>query len=126
MPRKPLGFEVVREMAGALPGVEESTVRGAPSLKVHGKLMTCPAIHKSAEPDSLVVKIGFDQRAKLIAADPDVYYVTDHYLNYPTVLVRMSRIHSDALRDLLGMAWQFVNSETKTKKRKSPSRRGIT
>ena len=124
MPRKPLGFDVVRDMAGALPGVEESTGRGAPSLKVRGKLLTCPAIHKSAEPHSLVVKIGFDQRAKLIAADPDVYYVTDHYLNYPTVLVRMSRIHSDALRGLLGMAWQFVIRETKTKKRGTRFRAG--
>jgi len=117
MPRKPLDFDFVRDMARALPGVEESTGRGAPSLKVRGRLLTCPAIHKSAEPYSLVVMIGFEQRAKLIAADPDVYYVTDHYLNYPAVLVRMSRIHSDALRGLLGMAWQFVSNESKANKR---------
>ena len=116
MPRKPLEFDVVRELARALPDVEESTLHGAPSLKVRGKLLACPAIHKSAEPHSLGVKIGFDRRAELIAADPDVYYVTDHYLNYPTVLVRMSRIHRDSLRGLLGMAWQFVSNETKTKK----------
>ena len=29
-------------------------------------------------------------------------------MNYPVVLVRLPRIHTDALRDLLGMAWQFV------------------
>jgi len=128
MPRKPLGFDVVRELARKLPEVEESTGHGAPSLKVRGKLLTCPAIHKSAEPHSLVVKIAIDQRSKLIAADPDVYYVTDHYLNYPTVLVRMSRIHPDALQGLLGMAWRFVSSEAKTKKRgvreRDASRRG--
>lgn len=117
MPRKPLDFDAVRELARTLPYVEESTGHGAPSLKVRGKLLTCPAIHKSAEPHSLVVKIGLDQRAELIAADPDVYYVTDHYVNYPTVLVRMSRIHRDSLRDLLGMAWQFVSNQTKTRKR---------
>jgi hypothetical protein len=97
-----------------LPDIEESTGRGAPSLKVRGKLLTCPAIHRSADEHSLVVKIGFDRRAELIAADPDVYYVTDHYVNYQTVLVRMSRIHPDALRDLLLMAWQFLSGETKT------------
>ena len=48
-----------------------------------------------------------------MAADPDVYYVTDHYVNYPTVLVRLSRIHMDALRDLLGMSWLFVNAKVK-------------
>ena len=124
MPRKPLGFDVLRDMAGSLPDVEECTGHGAPSLKVRRKLLTCPAIHKSAEPHSLVVKIGFDQRTKLIAADPDVYYVTDHYLNYAAVLVRMSRIHSGALRGLLGMAWQFVSTETRTKKRGTRFRAG--
>jgi hypothetical protein len=49
----------------------------------------------------------------LIAADPGVYYVTDHYANYPTVLVRLSRIHRDSLRDLLGMAWHFVAAKSK-------------
>ena len=47
-----------------------------------------------------------------MAASPDVYYLTDHYVNYPVVLVRLSRIHPDALRDLLGMAWRFVTAKT--------------
>jgi len=118
MPRKSLGFDVVRELARTLPDVEESTGHGAPSLKVRGRLLTCPAIHRSAEPHSLVVKIGFDQRAMLIASAPDVYYVTDHYVNYPSVLVRMSRIDHDSLRDLLSMAWQVVTTGTETKKQR--------
>src|SRR6266566_297479 len=113
MPSKKMDFGVVRKVALGLPGVEQSTIHGAPSLKVCGKLLTCPALHKTAEPNSLAVRIGFDQRAELMAADPGVYYVTDHYVNYPTVLVRLSRIHRDALRDLLGMAWLFVSSKTK-------------
>jgi hypothetical protein len=59
---------------------------------------------RSAEPDSLAVSIDFDQRAEFLAEAPDVYYLTDHYVNYPVVLVRLSRIHLDALKDLLGMA----------------------
>jgi len=109
MPKTLLGFDAVREMARTLPGVEESTAYGVPALKVRGKLLACPAINKSAEPGSLAVRIGFDDRAELIASDPDVYYITDHYRNYPSVLVRLSRIHPDALRSLLGMAWKFVS-----------------
>jgi hypothetical protein len=117
-PRNPFAFfDAVREMARALPDVEESSGRGAPALKVRGKLLTCPALHKSAEPNSLVVKIGIDQRAELIAGDPDVYYVTDHYLNYPSVLVRMSRIDHESLKGLLFSAWRFVTEDRKTKKR---------
>ncbi len=50
-------------------------------------------------------------RAELLAADPDVYYVTDHYLNYTSVLVRLSRVTPDVLRDLLGMAHKFVTAK---------------
>ena len=59
-----------------------------------------------------------------MAADPDVYYVTDHYVNYPTVLVRLSRIHMDALRDLLGMSWLFVNAKVKRGARKLQDQAG--
>lgn len=59
----------------------------------------------------------FGRRDELIAADPDTYYLTDHYLDYPVVLVRLSRIHIDALRDLLGAAWRFVSAKTPTGKR---------
>jgi hypothetical protein len=54
--------------------------------------------------------VGFDDRAELLAAAPDVYYVTDHYLNYTAVLVRLSRVTTDVLRDLLGMAHKFVTA----------------
>jgi hypothetical protein len=116
MPGKPLDFDVVRELAQALPDVEVITGPRGPSLKIGGKLLACPAINKSAEPDSLVVKIGFDQRASLIEEDPDVYYVTDHYLNYPSVLVRLSRIRRDSLRGLLRMASRFVGNKAGTGK----------
>ena len=117
MASKKIDFDVVREMALALPDVEESTIHGAPSLKVRGKLLTCPAIHPSAEPNTLAVRIDLDERAELIAAAPGVYYVTDHYLNYPTVLVRLGQIDRRSLRDLLGMAWRFVSSKPKTSRR---------
>ena len=45
-----IDFDVVRKIALVLPGVEDSTIHGARSLKVRGKLLTCPALHKTAEP----------------------------------------------------------------------------
>ena len=113
-----INFDTVRKIGLALPGVEESTAYGSPALKVHGKLLACVPAHRSAERGSLAVRVGFDDRAELLAADPDVYYVTDHYLNYTAVLVRLSRITPDVLRDLLGMAHKFVTADA----RRSPSR----
>jgi hypothetical protein len=61
---------------------------------------------------SLMVRVDFDDRAELLAAAPDVYYVTDHYLDYCAVLVHLSRVTQDVLRDLLGMAHKFVTAHT--------------
>ena len=105
----------------ALPGAEEGTTYGTPALKVGGKMFACIPSHKSAEPDSLAVRIDFGQRDELIAADPNTYYLKAHYVNYPCVLVRLAHIRPDALNDLLLMAWRFVSSTTKT--RPAPTRK---
>ncbi len=117
MPRKALSLDAVRELARALPDVEESTAYGATAFKVRGKMIACQAINKSAEPNCLVVKVPFEARDELIAAEPDVYYVTDHYVGYPCVVVRLSRVHRDALRGLLVMALRFVTDRAKRKAR---------
>ncbi len=112
MPRHQIDFEVVRKIASAMPDVEEVTSSLGSGLKVHAKLLACPAIHATAEPNTLMVRVSFEERARLLAAEPDTYYVTDHYLKYPAVLVRLSRISRDALRDLLGIGWLFVSAKT--------------
>ena len=103
-----------------MPGVEESTAYGFPALKIHGKLLACIPANRSAEPASLAVRVDFDDRAELLAAAPDVYYVTDHYADYNAVLVRLSRVNPDMLRDLLGMAYKFVTAGVAPR---SPSRK---
>jgi len=117
-----IDFDTVRKIGLALPGVEESTAYGSPALKVRGKLLACVPVNRSAEPGSLAVRVDFDNRAELLAAAPDVYYVTDHYLNYNAVLVRLSRVTPDVLRDLLGMAHKFVTADT-SRRSQSRSRR---
>ena len=110
MPKSTIDFDTVRKIGLTLPGVEASTAWGAPALKVRGKLLACVPVNRSAEPGSLMVRVDFDDRAELLAADPNVYYVTDHYLGYSAVLVRLSRVTPDVLRDLLGMAHKFVTA----------------
>ena len=113
-----MNFGTVRKIGLALPDVEESTAYGSPALKVRGKLMACIAINKSAEPNSLGLIVAKADRDELIAADPDVYYVTDHYVGYDAVLVRLSRVREDVLRDLLGMAHKFVSRKSPKRKRR--------
>jgi len=114
---KPVTFETVRQIAQTLPGAQESTSYGTPAFKVGGNLFV--RLHQDGE--SLVVRTSFEEREELMVADPGTYYITDHYLNYAWVLVRMSRVHPDALRDLLRGAWRSAASE-KPRKRHSSSR----
>ena len=125
MPRKAtVDFDTVRKIGLALPGVEESTAYGSPALKLHGKMLAVMAVNRSAEPGSLGVCVDLEDRAELLAAAPDVYYVTEHYAPHNVVLVRLSRLKPGVLRDLLGMAHKFVsrNSGPRPKKRGAGSR----
>lgn len=122
MAARRVDFGVVRKLGLELPDVEESTMYGAPALKIRGKLLACMASHRSAEPGSLVVRTDFDDRDALIADDPAVYYVKPHYLEYPSVLVRLALIERDALRDLLRSAWRTVMASVPATPRSAPIR----
>jgi hypothetical protein len=114
---------MVRAIGESLPDVEVTTTWGVPALKVRGRMFVCMASHKSAEPDTLVVRMDFDRRDALLEDDPDTYYLKEHYLNYPCVLVRLSRVHPDALRDLVQSAHRLVGATApKRKPRVSPPR----
>lgn len=116
-------FDAVIAIGRMLPGVEVTTTWGAPALKVGGKMFACVAINKSAEPDSLVVRMDMTQRDALIEEDPTTFYLTDHYVDYPCVLVRMSRVSPDALHDLVQGAYRFVSTTVTGRGRSSRSGR---
>ena len=99
-------FETVRSIGLALPDVEDGTMYGVPALKLRGRLLACMTSNKSAEPNSLAVRLSFEQRDAMIADAPDTYYLKPHYVGYPVVLVRLQRIGREALRDLLHAAWR--------------------
>ena len=91
--------------AGArFPGVEESTSYGTPSLKVKGKFMC----RMRTNPDALVVRVidVADQEA-LLKGNPDVFFITPHYENYPAVLVRLDVVTHEQLAELVEDAWRL-------------------
>lgn len=56
-----------------------------------------------------------ERREELLREEPSTYYLTDHYVNYPIVLVRLRRVHRDALRDLLLGAWTIIFEQAQAK-----------
>jgi hypothetical protein len=103
-----LNFDTVRKLGLALPDVVDGTAYGAPALKLRGKLLACIPTNKSAEPNCIAVRIDLEQRAELLRQHPDIYYITDHYAPYPTVLVRLSKITRTDLTELLRDAHRFI------------------
>ena len=122
MPR-PTPFKRVEAIGRTLSDVEVTTAWGQPALKVHGRMFACMAAHKSAEPDSLVVMMDFPDRDALLEDDPGTYYLEDHYVGYPCVLVRLARVQPDALRDLLAGAHRYVSATSRRKV--APGRRSV-
>ncbi len=113
-------FDRVERLGVKLPGVEVSTYFGMPALKLDGQMLACMASHKSAEPDTLVVRIDFFERDLRVANEPDIYYLKPHYVNYACVLTRLAGVDDSALADLLESGYRFV---TKKKSARKQSRR---
>jgi len=99
---KPVTFETVCKLALALPGVEEGLSYRTPAFRVRGKLIA----RLWEDGGTLVVRTDFDTREVLMRADPETFYVTDHYRSYPFLLVRLSNVHAGDLRKLLEEAWR--------------------
>ena len=109
MKRSCVTYDVVRRLGLALPSVAEGTSYGQPALKAKGKMLVC--LHR--DEDKIVLRMPFEKREELMAADPETYFITDHYREYPCVLVSMAKVHPDALSGLLKMAYQAALSEKK-------------
>lgn len=87
------------------PLVELSSSYGTPSLKVKGKLLT----RLREDGDSLLIKgVEPDERAMLCEAFPDLYYFTDHYRDYPMVLIRLSRADADTVTSMLERTYRAL------------------
>lgn len=131
MKAKGLTFDAVRAIGLTLPRAEEGTAWGTPVLRVDGRIFTGIALHKSAEPNSLIVYVDTAMRDEMIAEQPDVYYTAAHYENYSCVLARLSQLGRDQLEDLLRMSHRYVTERRQsrrgarrgTAKRRSVSRR---
>jgi hypothetical protein len=95
-------FDTVREIARGFPGAVEGLSYGTPAFRVGKSLFV--RLHQDG--DALVVKIDPQERAMRMKADRRTFYITDHYLKYPWVLVRLATVEREDLRELLEDAWK--------------------
>jgi hypothetical protein len=106
--RKPgSGWDIACEIARRFPGVEIETSYGTPALKVKGKFMA--RLRTEAE-GWLAIRCEFLERDMLLSAAPRVFHLTDHYVNYPMILVDLDVIGRDALEGIIENGWRMSAS----------------
>ncbi len=101
-------FDDVRKIALAWPEVEDGTSYGTPALKVRKKLL----VRLREDGDSLVMPgVPPDERDMLVESQPKVFYFTDHYRDYPMVLIRLSKTKRAIVEPLLRRQWRTLASK---------------
>ncbi|HJT35273.1 MAG TPA: MmcQ/YjbR family DNA-binding protein [Pirellulales bacterium] len=111
-----VSFDTVRAIARELPGAVERTSYGTPAFYV-GKTLFA---RQHQDGKFLVIRMQPEQRALRVKADPETYFVTEHYVNYPLILVRMATIEQDELRDLITEAWRLAGGKPHSTRRRGP------
>ena len=111
----------VRRRLLELPGVVEGRSYGMPSFLLNGRFLA-----RFRDDDTVLVlqlaTIG--ERDVLMDMDSDAFFFTDHYRNYPAVLVRLARVPPPLLMDVIGECWQYVSSLPRQRPRKKAGRTG--
>ena len=106
LPAKVLkGYERYLQIAMDLPGAEQVTAYRTPGVKIAGKFMSR---WRTEAEGALAIRCDFLDREILLQAQPEVFFVTDHYRDYPMILVRLDKIRKAALRDIAERAWHHV------------------
>jgi hypothetical protein len=101
-------FDDIRKLALAWPEVEDGTSYGTPALKVRRKML----VRLKEDGDSLVMPgVPVDERAMLMESAPAIFYFTDHYRDYPMVLIRLSKAKRATVEPLLRRQWRALASK---------------
>jgi hypothetical protein len=94
-------WEDVVRLAQALPEIEEDTSYGTPAIRIKGKLLA----RLRDDGATLVLRVDFEERLALTHSQPDIFFVTKHYEDWPFVLVRLAKADPDEVGELLFEAW---------------------
>jgi hypothetical protein len=106
-------FDDIRKIALAWAEVEDGTSYGTPALKVRKKLLA----RLKEDGDSLVMSgVPPEERALLVEHEPKLFYFTDHYRNYPMVLIRLSKTKRADIEPLLRRQWRTLASKAAIRK----------
>jgi hypothetical protein len=99
-----LSWKQLCKLGQALPEVSEDFWYGTPGLKVRGKGF----VRLKEDGRSVVFMLeSVDEQEYLCESQPDLYFITDHYRRYASVLARLAALPVPAARLRLERAWRM-------------------
>jgi hypothetical protein len=112
----PLKRDEARAIALSLPGAEERPWFNRPCVFIHDRFLT--RVHDKEE--AVVLQIGsMEMREMMLEAEPDLFYITDHYRNFPFVLARLKALTKTSFKSMLeGRARQLAEMSPPKRQKK--------
>jgi len=93
----------MKKIVLSFPGVEEGSSYGKPAFLLGKKFFT----RLRASDNAMVLLVDtIDERDMLLEAEPKLFFITDHYKNYPAVLAHLAKLDAVTLRSLLQRRWR--------------------
>ncbi len=109
-----------RRLLLALPNVVEGRSYGMPSFLLNDRFL---ARFRDDNTVLVVQLASIGERDVLMELDPRAFFFTEHYRNYPAVLVRLAEVALPLLTDVVTDAWRHVGALPPKRPRK-PAKRG--
>ena len=96
------------KIALSFPGALEKPSHGRTAVFIEKKFFT-----RLREDGSIVMRVDeIEQRDMMLELDPDTYFITNHYRNWPVILVRMAKISPGELKFMLERRWRQIAPRT--------------
>ena len=102
----------MRAIVLSFPGAVEGRSYGAPAFLVNKKFFTRM---RKEEKAMVLLEVSFDEREMLIEAEPETFFFTAHYKDYPSVLARIATPHPGSFRNFLERRWRRIAPKTLVK-----------
>jgi hypothetical protein len=107
-------WEQLVKLGCELPEVAEGIWFRTPALKVRGKSF----VRLKEDGKSVVFLLeSVDEQEFLTRAQPELYFITDHYIGYPAVLARLSKLRVAECRRRLEQGWRLKAPKSLVKQR---------
>ncbi|HEY4076910.1 MAG TPA: hypothetical protein VGM26_08260 [Rhizomicrobium sp.] len=119
----PIKRDEAWKLALSIAGSEERPWFHKPSVFIHDRFLT--KVHEKEE--AMVLQVGsMEMRDMMLEAEPKLFYITDHYRNFPFVLARLKTLTPKVLKEILaGRAAQLAEMKPIKRRPKTAAKKKI-